>query len=121
MSPTRTIIVEFDTRLSGTLQVKIRGGWWRPFLPKKSHRSGTSFLDAVLNTILEEQPKIQTEFLWSSPGVGSGQHRRITIMCEVRDILGWVSLLELFILGLEAIDRTSLAVNPMAIKLVCLT
>jgi hypothetical protein len=107
--------------LSGTLQVKIRGGWWRPFLPKKSHRSSTSFLDAVLSAILEEQPEIQTEFLWSSPRVRSGQHRRVTIVRKVRDILGWVSLLKLLILGLEAIDGTSLAVNPMAIKLVCLT
>jgi len=53
-SPTSTIIVEFDTGLSGTLQVEVRGGWGRPFLPKKSHRSGTGFLDTVLGTVLEE-------------------------------------------------------------------
>ena len=42
-------------------------------------------------------------------------------MCEVGNILGWISLLELFILCLETIDRTGLAVNSMAIKFVCLT
>ena len=53
-SPTRTVVVEFDAGSSGTLQVKIRGDRRRPFLPKKSHRPGTSFLDAVLGTVLEE-------------------------------------------------------------------
>lgn len=116
-----TIIAKFDTRLSGALQIQIRRGWWRPLLPKEPHRSSASFLYAVLNTVFEEQPKIEAEFLWSSPGVGSGQHRRVTIMSGVGDVLGWISLLELLILRLEPIDRTSLAVNPMAIKLVCLT
>jgi hypothetical protein len=120
MSSPRAVIVELDTEFPRTLQVKIRRRRWRPFLSKQSHRSSASFLDAVLYTIFEKQSKIEAESLWSFTRVRSSQHRRITVMCEVGNTLRWISLLELFIFCLEAIDRTSLAINPMAIKFICL-